>query len=309
MDAGRFDDVIRSLIASPSRRTVLGLSLGGVLSPLLGLAESLAKKKKGKKKKKKCKGGAKKCGKTCIPATSCCTDANCGAGGATCQSGTCLCPAGEKDCQGTCVPDDVCCPSCTGDQTCQGGACACPGGTFPCGTSCVDGDECCSDLDCTGNLECANGFCVCNVPCDGGVCCNSVEDEICEAGEGCQGGGCPTTDYCNSLDTFVCGIGCICTTTVDPTPGNACIINPLASLPDCTPCSSSAECGAGEACIHGGGSCSCAVEGTFCTPLCEEGALRAARRGGSPPLKDASTAQGAARKRRGHKRGGRKHRR
>jgi hypothetical protein len=50
MDADRFDDVVRSLIATPSRRRVLSLTLGGALGSLLSLADVAAKKRKGKKK-------------------------------------------------------------------------------------------------------------------------------------------------------------------------------------------------------------------------------------------------------------------
>ena len=45
MDADRFDTLTRAFLMGSSRRTVLGLSLGGVLSPL-ALDVSEAKKKK-----------------------------------------------------------------------------------------------------------------------------------------------------------------------------------------------------------------------------------------------------------------------
>lgn len=53
MDADRFDDLLRFLTATPSRRSVLSLAIGGVLGAL-GLDDAEARKgKKGKKKNKR----------------------------------------------------------------------------------------------------------------------------------------------------------------------------------------------------------------------------------------------------------------
>src|SRR5688572_6664799 len=108
MDGIRFDRFSRILSASPNRRgfgrALAGLALGGTLIPQFGLAEVEARKKK----PKKCKGGKKKCGKKCIPATSCCKAADCGTGG-TCAGGACFCGEGFTTCQGRCIPVGACC--------------------------------------------------------------------------------------------------------------------------------------------------------------------------------------------------------
>jgi hypothetical protein len=143
VDAARFDALLRTLSETISRRTVArasaGLSLAGILATQLGLPMAEGKKQH-KKKKKKCKGGTKKCGKKCIPADDCCTNADCATGGA-CAGGLCICPDGQKDCFGQCVDDETCCLECgedccltesaesevcnpnSGDPVCQSGGC------------------------------------------------------------------------------------------------------------------------------------------------------------------------------------------
>ena len=94
MDADRFDTLTRAFLMGSSRRTVLGLSLGGVLSPLaLDVSEAKKKKKKcppcKKRKKGKCKGR--------LPDGTACASG-------TCQSGVCTPPppgpfcAGKNEC-------------------------------------------------------------------------------------------------------------------------------------------------------------------------------------------------------------------
>ncbi len=95
MDARGFDVVTRALQAGTPRRTTLGLLLGAALG-ITGLADSNAKKGKGKKgknkNKKKCGNGKKLCGNACILQTDCCTDADCNAcAREICQSGVCDC--------------------------------------------------------------------------------------------------------------------------------------------------------------------------------------------------------------------------
>jgi hypothetical protein len=250
MDADRFDDVIRTLTASPSRRTVLGLTLGGTLGSLLGIADADAKKKK-RKKKKKCKG-KKKCGKKCIPLTSCCTSADCGGGGATCQNGTCACPAGEKNCQGACIPEIDCCTNADcggGDLICEDGGCVCGGGA----------------LDCSGS------------------CCQP-DDEICKQPDAvCQSGGCPVTDFCSDIDFYICEAdGCACVTSINA--ASACTDFATA---ECIECASDAACvmalGQPAVCVPQGefceGLCPDIVTG-FCAPIgCSSNPLSAGRRG------------------------------
>jgi len=127
MDADRFDNVARSLIAGSSRRTLLGLVIGGIAAAL-GVADGEARnqRKKCKRcgpcracKRGKCKskpngigcGGTKVCQSgTCVCPTQCCANADCGAceicqggqciagcqGGKSCQGGTCVCHPGRR---------------------------------------------------------------------------------------------------------------------------------------------------------------------------------------------------------------------
>lgn len=174
MDADRFDAVIRRW-GDPTRRALFGTWLGGGLAGLFGLAHAEAKKKR--KKKKKCKGGTKKCGKKCIPQTSCCTSADCG-GGATCQNGTCLCPSGHNDCQGACVPEDACCPACTGGQVCVDETCECPAGQPDCGGACCAPASCIDDACCPTDRICGT------VCCAAEQICADPETAVCEEGQG-----------------------------------------------------------------------------------------------------------------------------
>lgn len=403
MDANRFDDVIRSLAASPSRRTVLGLTLGGGLGALLGVVDAAAKKRKGRHKnkdrnkntKRRCLVGQRRCRDrrchgccsdadcggnecalgvcrdcprnerlcdgACIPGDACCTSDDCD--GAPCERGRCLCADGQRDCHGRCIPEDACCSSsdcgpcetcqndrclsvcpedlecvdgqcrctasscdgcCAGDtcrdgdtnkfcgsngeicaactvrQTCQGGVCTCPAGEQDCAGECIPEDDCCP-----GTISC------------GEACCDVGDDEVCASVGGtdsCQGGGCPETDFCVVVASYLCAVGCVCTTTVDPVAENACVVNPISNPPPCTVCSSSADCGAGEVCIASGQECGEACGAAFCVPRCGEDAFTAAARSGSRSLKDASAVQVRGgkqgnRTRRSHKRGGHKHRR
>lgn len=122
MDANRFYSLSRSLIAAPSRRAMLGGTLGGTLGSLLHLAGSEGKGEK--KKGKKCKGAAN-------------------------------CPGGTKNCGGACVPHDACCPSCTTGFTCLsngscGHACAgtCPATCGACNSNAEGQAFCIAPGDC-----------------------------------------------------------------------------------------------------------------------------------------------------------------
>jgi hypothetical protein len=154
MDAERFDAVARALTDGASRRTALGLSIGGLLggAGLFGLA---AKRKK-RKKKKKCKGDTKKCGKQCIPSASCCSAAECG-DGATCEGGACNCP---HQC---CVAAD--CPP-GSNKECRDNQCRCPAGQGQSGGVCTSASppdfETCFEppVNCMTNEQCCNDRCV-----------------------------------------------------------------------------------------------------------------------------------------------------
>jgi hypothetical protein len=194
MDADRFDDVLRSLTETRSRRGVArmiaGLAAAGPLGILLGLADTEAKKKHKKKKHKKKR-------KPACSATNCrgCCD------GATCYEG---------DSQNSCGRGGVACAACSGDEICDAGECVCE-------------NECCADADCPAGSgrTCQEGACRCpsgqgnsggvcgtppigcvepQVPCNEGTCCSGT----CAPGEGgidrCQpsaeGEPCVRDDYC-----------------------------------------------------------------------------------------------------------------
>lgn len=183
MDPNRFDDLVRSLTAVPSRRAFLGLSLSGALGALLHLADAEGKKKKRKgkgkgKDKKKCKGNEQKCGKKCIPETHCCTDAKCGDGG-ICVNRTCTCFTGFRPCNGTCILEGQCCvdSDCGEGGICRDGTCRCLTGFKPCAGICIPASKCCISADCgAGQLCLVNGSC-------GKICSGSAE---CGAGCGCS---------------------------------------------------------------------------------------------------------------------------
>jgi hypothetical protein len=350
MEANRFEDLLRALSADPSRRgvarTLLGLTLAGPLASLLGWPETEAKKKKRKKKRtKKCRGGTRKCGKTCIPSSNCCTSDDCdagetcqngsctssctpncsgkecgdnGCGGScgdcsgsneTCQGGQCVCAPGFKECNGACIPNDQCCGACPGDKLCDGGECVCPADApneCP-GNVCLFGGQCCETAECPASQTCINGVCVCpigDITC-GAQCCDAAENEICVAENfTCQGGGCPPTNFCNATEIFFCALDpdnfCACATTTGMVAQNACVdFNATQAPEDCTPCGTSADCGAGEACIPGGDFCGCG--NNFCVPLCGEAgglSVRSTARGTGSRLSDVSKAKSSGKARR-----------
>jgi hypothetical protein len=272
MDSTRFDDLLRAFALGLSRRATLGAALSTLFATgSLALVADDTEAKKGhkkKKKKKKCKGNTKKCGKKCIPTTSCCSSADCGGGGATCQGGTCLCPTGQQDCDGACIPDDDCCPACTGGQVCVAETCACPANQQECDGECIPETDCCPA--CSGGAICDGGVCVCGPenPTCGEGCCDAGADEVCRvspSNEVCEGGGCPPSNFCVDEDYFRCGPGgCSCITSVED--ANAC--SDVANV-DCTDCTSDQQCttalGQDALCIPAGPFCtSCSGNTNFC---------------------------------------------
>jgi hypothetical protein len=197
VDADRFDAVVRSLTDRSTRRTTLGISLGGVLGAL-GLAVSEARKKK-KRKKKKCKkcSSCQTCKKgKCKPkpeGTAC--------SGGVCVAGTCACLSGFKPCQGSCVPDCCTDADCENGAVCAGGTCSCLSGFKVCGEECIPEDDCCTDDDCDTDDPCLTGACnqgsceqnpapngtICGDPCS--RCQTGVCTDQCGSGETCLGNG------------------------------------------------------------------------------------------------------------------------
>jgi hypothetical protein len=210
VDAGRFDDLLRSLFESPTRRgigrTLAGLTLGGMLGKS-ALADVEARKKK---RRKKCKGGKKKCGKKCRDLQS--DPLNCGSCGnrcdddMVCRDGECVCPEGETECGDTCCPsgqicadgqcaDDPCPPEfiCPLAQACVNGACVCPAGETACenacceaGLTCVNGaceDLCPPQLLCLFGQGCVDGECACPL-----AACDAADDPTNDQFEGCSCG-------------------------------------------------------------------------------------------------------------------------
>src|SRR5215204_2253144 len=117
MDVDRFETLLRSLAASPSRRQALGLLGGTLLGAMLtqGISPTDARKRKRKGKKKRGNGRRKSaCPVSC--GGKVCGDDGCGgscgscSGGKACESGSCQCPVGTEDCLGTCIPTSAeCC--------------------------------------------------------------------------------------------------------------------------------------------------------------------------------------------------------
>jgi hypothetical protein len=303
MDSAHFDRLARIVSIALSRRgTLAALASGFIGTGSLALvddAESKKKHKRRKKKKKKCKGGTRKCGKTCIPATGCCSSSDCGNG--TCVGNTCNCDSGLKNCNGTCIPEGDCCGACPGETICVGGDCVCPeNAPFACpGDVCVISNQCCDTSECPSPQECFEGLCLCPganaINCDA-LCCDGTS-EVCKLGTiddervaSCQASSCPATDICSDFETeeFVCANDlvervCVCTSTVDLIPVKVCV--DLFSLGDesCEACETNSQCGTGRACVADGPACSCGVN--FCVDLCPEATSNSAKRGaGSTPV-------------------------
>ena len=160
MDPTRFDDLIRSVTASPTRRGVVRALGGGALAGVFGLLTrggGAAKKKHHKgnkghkpKKPKGCKAGTHKCGNKCIPETDCCKNEECDCiSNEFCQNGSCQCPDGAVHHNGRCgfLTD---CKSffltCVSDHDCCSGSCSIFDGVqFRCDKSTT---LCIADTDC-----------------------------------------------------------------------------------------------------------------------------------------------------------------
>jgi hypothetical protein len=147
MDGNHFDGLIRA--AMQSRRTVLG----GTLATIVGVTGQVDGE--AKRRRKRCRSPKVKCGKKCLPASSCCTAADCGAC-QTCSGKRCVvAPAGTAcgvggECNGTaCIREGSF--GCTAARDfCAGEAVtACPRSQTPDATCFMqDGDALCGTGKC-----------------------------------------------------------------------------------------------------------------------------------------------------------------
>lgn len=132
-----------------------------------------------------CTSGYKKCGTSCIPDASCCTDPDCPLvvnGTVTCDNGTCKTTCntamGYKACNAACIPNANCCvdrdcanPS-NGVGVCTAGTCgvSCNLGYQGCNATCILNSACCSPADCmappNGTATCQTNMCgfTCTAP-------------------------------------------------------------------------------------------------------------------------------------------------
>lgn len=142
MDTHHFDDVVRSLTAGFSRRTALGLALGGWIGAL-DVRDTAAKKRK-KKKPKFNEFGCIDVGKFCKNANQCC-------------SGICQGKKGKKKCKahdtGDCAPGAI--PfACDGTEVPCTTSAGVPGS---CGATTGNAGYCFSnllDVECTSDTAC-----------------------------------------------------------------------------------------------------------------------------------------------------------
>jgi hypothetical protein len=247
VDADRFDDLLRSLTETSSRRGVAraltGLMLVGPLSLLPGCGDMLAKKKHKKKKckscsacqtckKGKCKpkpegadcGGNKVCQSgQCVCPTACCSNDDCGTGGA-CVNDACQCLNGFQECRGACIPAANCCTDedCSNPRVCDGGECVCPTGQKDCSGTCIPQDACC-DADC----ESTGGRCLDNDSC-ATTCDPSQFPDTCPSPCFCEAG--PRVCLA-SVPADQCGFPPCDDDAACPS-GSVCILIQCAQMPD-----------------------------------------------------------------------------
>lgn len=153
MDADRFEMLLRTLHATPTRRLTLRTLAVLSLSTLLGQQDGEAKKKgKGKK------GKNKKKGKKCVP-----------------------------DCSGKSCGDDGCggsCGSCPVDKICDGVSCVCPPGQLDSGGVCATEPICAgANTLCGANGQCCSAFCAGLL-----LCASSEAGQPCHVTNDCQPG-------------------------------------------------------------------------------------------------------------------------
>lgn len=226
MDGSQFDRLARKLGETRTRRGVAAFLAAAGTLPLLGIAGAEARKKK----KKKCKAPKVKCGKKCLAASSCCTDADCGGNG-VCQGTACSCFVGFHACGGTCIADGACCSDADcGVGVCANGDCRCLSGQKACGEKCIPASACCADADCGSPCKtCQNN--VCRGGCSAGQTClaNGSCGKTCATHAECSNNGTCICDapghvefVCHVISPTVCDDAPDCNSTVDCPKGTEC---------------------------------------------------------------------------------------
>jgi len=154
MESQHFDNLIRTLFRSSSRRTLLVLLTGG-LPVAWPLADQATAKHKRRRKRKKQNGNSvppPPAEPGCTPncGGKSCGDDGCGGScGAcnedfVCQEGTCVCPLEREVCHGACLA------RCGGFEARNPGNCGCCGiSSIPCSLA----SACCSNV-CAGGVFC-----------------------------------------------------------------------------------------------------------------------------------------------------------
>ena len=133
MHDAAFDQAMREGLRSVPRRRLLGLA-AGLLALVRGGPDVRAKRKR---KKRRCKPPRIKCGKKCLAAGACCTNADCSAvTGQVCVANTCRCPGGQVVAGGECAAP--CSPVCDVCQRCDDGTCV----DLAEGAACANGGVC-----------------------------------------------------------------------------------------------------------------------------------------------------------------------
>lgn len=188
IDSSQFDALTRTLMASGSRRTLLGLlaTLG------VGVADAVAKKKKKKKKKKgtsQCYGYTNPtvCGPYCCDNYEPCCDYALDTTGKRCYGTTFQCCPAELG-GGACALNETCCPALKGGlvATCANTALGDHCCATDSGGSCPATEDCCpsSTTNSVNQGCCRSGRGCCNVDTD----CNTAAGEVCGQYDGCCGG-------------------------------------------------------------------------------------------------------------------------
>jgi hypothetical protein len=272
VDDRRFDEIAKLLAGSVSRRSTVrsASSALGAMFGLLGLTESEAGKKKGKRKgkgkKKRC-SGSRKCGKACCgKGQFCCDDArkvccadnaeccNLGSGTGSCCSppNRCAKPIGNDAAPFECCPPERqftgfgvirCCPGGTrslGTEISSDDGPCCPEGKY-CSTS-QTGGKCCPDVApiCLnrGTGQCCNEDAACGTTCcsgEFGDCCNG------QCWDSNQGPWTPCGSFCCWKGTECCAGGVCC----DPAT-HVCVPDCLGpGMPSCCPKANPGCCGNG----------------------------------------------------------------